>query len=151
MNNRLIIDVQGFKDEKNKFIPKELAAFDGYRISHFVFKQPFAFNLLCPESNKQATWLMKYHHCIYWNHGYTPLHYFADIVKKLTEDALYVYVKGTEKAEYIKKYSSKPVIELDDQPALQASTPKCAFHSKSPCICALTNVFFMYDNFFMNN
>jgi hypothetical protein len=150
MNKRLVLDVQGFKDENNKFLPKELAAYDGNKISHFIFKQPFAFNLLSPEMTKQAIWLMKHHHCITWNSGFTPLHSFAPIVKELTAGYLFVYVKGKEKYNFLKKYSSRPVIELDEQPVITPSTPRCFYHSKSPCICALSNVFFMYENFFMN-
>lgn len=149
-NVRIIVDMQGFNDEKNKFIPKELAAYDGDKISHYVFKKPFALNLLPPDQYKQARWLMCNHHCIDWNSGFTPLHYFDSILKKLTKDYLFVYVKGNEKAEYIRKYSSRPIIELDDEPRIKPLTPKCMFHSKSPSVCALSNVFFLYDNFFMN-
>ena len=148
---RLVLDIQGFKDEKNQFIPKELATYDGEKIAHFVFKQPFALNLLSPELHKQTLWLMKNHHCINWNAGYTPLHYFAAIVEKITKDVEFVYVKGKEKANYIRKYSAKPIIELDEQPVLAPSTPYCVFHSKSPSMCALSNVLYMYDNFFMND
>lgn len=147
---RMLLDIQGFKDEHNKFLPKELAVFDGNKVSHYVFKRPFPLQLLSPEAHKQAVWLMKFHHCIPWNTGHTPLYNFSSIVKKLTEDAQFVYVKGQEKADYIRKYCTKPIIELDEQPVLTISTPKCFYHSKSPSMCALSNVMYMYDTFFMN-
>lgn len=146
----LVLDVQGFKIENNKFIPKELAAYDGTRISHYIFKQPFNLRFLSPDLYKQAVWLMKNHHCLPWNQGYTPVHKFADIVKNLTEKVDNVYVKGKEKCQYIRKYSLKPVIELDEEPALKPDDPKCFFHSKSPCICALTNVYYLYNYFLMS-
>lgn len=149
-NMRLVLDVQGFQDENNRFIPKELATYDGEKISHYVFKRPFDLSLLSPEAHKTAVWLMKYHHCISWNVGFTQLHYFSTILKKLTEDVQYVYVKGKEKANFVRKHSLATVIELDDEPKLIPSSPKCIYHSKSPSMCALSNVFFMYDNFFMN-
>lgn len=147
---RLVLDMQGFKDEYNKYIPKELATYDGNRISHHVFKKPFSLSLLSPESHKKAIWLMKNHHCINWNDGYTPLHHFSAIIKEITSNADFVYVKGSEKVEYIKKYCTKQIVELDEQPTLRPSSPKCFFHSKSPSMWALSNVFYMYINFFMN-
>lgn len=147
---RLVLDVQGFKDEHNKFIPKELATYDGNRIGHYVFKQPFPLRLLSPDLHKQALWLMKNYHCINWNVGYTPLHYFSTIINELTRDATFVFIKGGEKVDYIKKYCTKPIVELNEKPLLHLSTPKCFFHTKTPAMCALYNVFYLYDNFFMN-
>lgn len=147
---RLILDLQGFKDEKNKFIPKELATYDGVKISHHIFKQPFPLNSLSPEQHKEAVWLMKNYHCINWNDGFTPLHHFSAIIQKVTQDAEFVYVKGREKTNYIKKYCSKPVVEIDEQPCLHKVIPKCMFHNNSLAMCALSNVFEMYNIFFMN-
>lgn len=147
---RVILDFQGFKDEKNKFIPKELASYDGLQFSHFIFKKPYSLNLLSPDLHEQAVWLMKNYHHLNWNDGFTPLHHFAEILDKVTKNARFVYVKGYEKAEYIRKYCTKPIVELDEQPSIHPSTPKCVFHFKSPTHCALSNVFQMYDIFFMN-
>ena len=146
----LIVDVQGFKIENNKFIPKELAAYDGSKICHYVFRPPFDIRYLPPNLHKQAVWLMKNHHCISWNEGYTPIHKVSEIIKNFTEKADHVYVKGREKSEYIRKYSLKPVIELDENPSLQENEAHCFYHSKSPCICALTNVYNFYNNHLMN-
>ena len=147
---QLVVDVQGFKIENNKFIPKELAAYDGRKICHYVFKPPFDLNQLPPNLIKEANWLMTNHHCIPWFEGFTPLHKFCDIIKNLTEDIDNVYVKGKEKCEYIRKYSLKPVIELDENPPLQKSESSCFYHSQTTCICALTNVNFLYRHFLMN-
>ena len=147
---RIVLDIQGFKDENNKFIPKELATFDGHKISHYIFKQPYSLNLLSPEAQKNANWLIKNHHGISWNKGFTPLHHFSEIVRKLTDDVQFVYVKGTEKTQYIKRYTLKLIIEINEVPVLVKSTPKCYYHSISPSMCALTNVFFLYNTFFMD-
>lgn len=147
----IVIDIQGFKIENNKFIAKELAAYDGQHISHYIFKQPFEINLLPPDLHRQATWLTKNHHCIPWNEGFTPLHKFSDIIKTITNKGSSVFVKGKEKADTIRKYSSTPVFELEEQPALQPSESRCFFHTKNYCICALSNVFYLYNNFLMDD
>jgi hypothetical protein len=146
----LIIDFQGFKLESNRFIPKELAAYDGCKISHFIFKKPYSFNLLSTSLQKQVDWLINNHHCITWGSGYTPLHNFSNIIQDITKDANLIYVKGKEKAAYLKKYTSIPIIEIEGKPVLKQDVPRCFYHSKSPSVCALSNVFFIYDNFLMN-
>lgn len=146
---RLVVDVQGFKLENNKFIVKEFAAYDGFRISHYVFKPPFPLRMLSPDLHRQALWLMKNHHYINWEEGFTPVHQFGNILQSLTKGVDMVYVKGMEKANYIKKYSLVPVYEFDEQPALQPMKPKCFYHNNINCICAVSNVFFLYESFIM--
>lgn len=146
----IVLDLQGFKIEKDKFIPKELAAFDGKRICHYVFKAPFEINLLSPSLIKQAEWLMKNHHCILWNQGFTPLYKFSEIVKNLVQKVDVVYVKGEEKSKYLKKYSTKPIINLEEASRIQPKEAKCFYHSNLICICALTNVYELYNNYIMD-
>lgn len=50
------MDIQGFKIENNKFIVKEFAAYDGVRISHYIFKPPFPLKMLSPDLYKQAVY-----------------------------------------------------------------------------------------------
>lgn len=145
----VFLDVQGFKLERNKFLPKELALFDGIRICHYVFKPPFNLNYLPPDLVQQATWLMNNHHCIDWEIGFTPVHNFSEIMKTLTANVETVYVKGKEKTEYVRKYSSATVIELAEQPVIHPTEPSCFYHLHNPCICALSNVFFLHENFVM--
>lgn len=147
----IVIDVQGFKIENNKFIAKELAAYDGCHITHYIFKQPFEMKLLPPDVQREVVWLMKNHHCIPWSEGFTPLYKFSNIIKSLTSKSGSVYVKGAEKANILRRYSYKPVIELDEQPPLQPDKAKCFFHKKENCFCALTNVFNLYNYFLMDD
>lgn len=146
----LILDVQGFKIEKNKFIVKEFAAYDGVKICHYIFKPPFPFEMLSPDLQRQAHWLTKNYHCIKWSHGFTPLHLFSKIIQNLTLEVDCVYIKGKEKANYIRQYISKPVLEFADQPSLIMSTVKCFYHSNIKCMCALSNVFYLHENFVMS-
>lgn len=144
----LIIDIQGFVIDKKKFIPKELAAYNGKEISHYIFKAPFSFDMLSPSLQKTAIWLMENHHCLNWKETGTPLHHFEKIIKNICDKADIIYVKGTEKAKYIRNFTNKPVIELNEQPALQKSKPKCLYHLSDLCMCALSNVYYLFDNFF---
>lgn len=147
---RLVVDIQGFKIENNKFIPKELAAYDGEKTCHYIFKPPFNIKHLSMDVYKQALWLIKNHHCISWQQGFTPVYKFGEIVNQIMDKADIVFVKGREKLDYVKNYTLKPVLELYENPALEPTSPKCFYHLKSPCICALTNVYYLYNNFLMN-
>jgi hypothetical protein len=145
----LVLDIQCFKREHNKFVVKELAAYDGEKMSHFLFKQPFPIGMLPHDLQKQVHWLSKHHHCIEWTSGYTPYYYLGDILRDLTSGVDRVYVKGKEKAHYLQKLISKPVIEFDEEPALGKGKPKCFYHSNDFCYCALNIVFHLYENFVM--
>lgn len=146
----LVMDLQGFKTENNKFIVKELAGYDGEKMCHFVFKPPFPFDMLPSDLQKQAKYLTKNHHGIEWNVGFTPLHYLKQIIGDFTAHANYVYVKGREKANFLKQYTTTPVLEFEEQPALQKTNPKCLSHSQKFCMCALSNVFKLYESFIMH-
>lgn len=146
---QLVVDFQGFKLENNKFLVKEFACYDGLRISHYVFKPPFPLRMLSPDLHRQAVWLMNNHHGIDWKAGFTPLHQFGGIVDQLTKGADMVYVKGREKLDILKKYCTRPVYEFDEHPPLERTQPKCFHHNNDICACALSNVFFLYDNFIM--
>lgn len=145
----LVLDVQGFKTSQKIFQPKELAAYDGIHVSHYIFKPPFPLHTLPHDLQQQAKWLMHNHHCINWMEGYTPIHSFKDIMQRLTKNVDVVYVKGSEKANYLRTFTDKRVVEFDEQPALSPSIPSCMYHSHSPCMCALSNVYHLYNNYVM--
>lgn len=146
---KLVLDVQGFKTGDQIFLPKELAAYDGQHFTHYIFKPPFSLTLLDKKFQNQAKWLMNHHHCIDWNEGFTPTFQFKNIIGRLSKRADVIYVKGLEKANFIKTFTNKLVIEFEDQPALKPSEAKCFYHLNPICICSLSNVYQMYNDFVM--
>lgn len=145
----VIVDVQGFKTSGKEFTPKELAAYDGMTISHYIFKAPFSFATLPHHLQQQATWVMHNHHCIHWNEGHTPVFLFAKIFQRIVRDVDVIYVKGTEKTQFLKTYTNKHIIEIEEHPALTPSKPACIYHMKSICFCALSNVYHLYQHYVM--
>lgn len=143
---KFVVDVQGFKIENNKFIVKEFAAYDGVKICHYIFKPPYPFEMLSPDVQKQVRWLTRNYHCIKWTDGFTPLHLFGKIIQNLITDDDCVYVKGGEKANYIRQFISQPVLEFEEKPPLVKSSTKCFYHSNNNCMCALSNVYYLYEN-----
>lgn len=146
----LVIDVQGFKRERNKFVVKELAAYDGKRIAHFVFKPPFPFEMLSLDLQNHANWLTKNAHGLQWKSGSTPHHVLDRVLEDLTQSAERVYCQGKEKAAILQQFMSMPVIEFPDNPTLEKRPPNCFCHSIDACMCALANVLFLYETFVMH-
>lgn len=142
----LVIDVQGFNTSEG-FTPKGLAIYDGTSVSHYIFKQPYSFSNMKPVFQKQATWLMKNHHCIDWHEGFTPLYLFPKIIQRLTQTSETIYVKGREKTIYIRRFVSQPVMDVQEQPALTRMPPSCFYHSATECFCAL---YTLYQNYVMH-
>ena len=142
--------MQGFRVGKNNYIVKELASYDGHKISHFMFRPPFPLKDLEPNLRKEAVWLMNNYHCIQWKGGFVPYFRCASIIRDLCSKVKYVYVKGLEKANFIRKCvpDSVTIVEMDEQLSLRPMEPRCYYHLKSPCVCALSNVFFLYDYIF---
>ena len=145
----VVMDVQGFKIGNKTFYPKVLAVYDGNAISHFIFRPPFPFKTLPDDLQRQEKWLMHNHHCIDWNKGFTPAFLLPKIIERLLRDVDTVYVKGKEKAEYLQRFVKKTIVELEEQPALRESTPSCMYHTSPLCICALSNVYSLYQEFIM--
>lgn len=149
MNSTIIIDIQGFVTSNKVFTPKELAAFDGKKLAHYIFKPPFSFDCLPPHLKTQANYLINNHHCIRWESGFTPVHKFKDILNDITSSFDVIYVKGREKTEYLRGLTAKPIVECAEQPKISLQEPLCFYHSKTSCVCALTNVYNFYENFIM--
>lgn len=146
---KLIVDIQGFKTNDKTFTPKELAAYNGNSISHYIFKPPFPFDALPLHLQKQASWLMANHHSIDWDEGFTPAFLFPKILRRLLQDVEIIYMKGREKVSFLKGYTNKPIIEIEEQPALSPTQPSCMHHMKPVCYCALSNVYHLYNHYVM--
>lgn len=146
---KVVVDIQFFRTSDKVLTPKELAIFDGVRAAHYIFKPPFPFHDLSPKLRQQAEWIMENHHAIPWGEGQVPAYLFKPILLRLLNNVEAIYVKGREKADFVRKQTGNSVIELDEEPAVGKMEPSCFYHSTSKCVCALTNVYFLYSNYVM--
>lgn len=144
----VVVDVQCFKTSSKTWVCKELAVYDGTRVAHYIFKSPFPFHALDPTLRSDAYWLTKNHHSISWDEGLVPSHLFEPILQRLTSNVTDVYVKGRQKAEFIRSILKREIMELPEKGALQQAEPRCFYHSQPICICALNNVYTLYNNHF---
>lgn len=95
------IDVQGFKDNSNKFILKEIAVLTRNSSFHDVIKSPFSINRLNDVHKREVNWLTKNYHGIKWNDGKITINELRKIIKPMLHQKT-IYVKGEEKIDWIR-------------------------------------------------
>jgi hypothetical protein len=113
-----ILDFQGFKNEQNKFVVKELAIIstDGNLYELQLFQPPCHFNELPDSVKKQVIWLEKQFHGLYWGSGHKHYNELEDVFRGVNLEGK-VYVKGTEKEAFVKELLKNfpvTVINIED-------------------------------------
>ena len=134
-----ILDFQGFKNENNEFIVKELAitSTDAQIYELHLFLPPCHLNQLTKSVRKQVHWIEKHLHGLYWSSGFKEYCKIKDIFKQI-EIKGNVYVKGLEKVAFISKLLSDfdvKVINLEDLgcPRLSILKQQTHLNSFKPC------------------
>lgn len=142
----LIIEFQGFKDNNNRFIIKELAIGDLNDETHtrsYHFRPPFNLELL--HDHKSVKWLEKHFHGLEWGSGCVDYDELKDILHYEVRGFHRVLTKGLEKAEFLKTLlPDMKIIDLTDylycRLMLLPSIPwQCPIRD-SHNVCAFQNV-----------
>lgn len=153
----VIVDIQGFKDNNNKFIVKEAAVLSSEnRVQHFIFQPPYKFQGLVLSKQKLAKWMQIYHHRFPWNFGFIPYYMLENCIAPLLKNK-HIYVKGCEKKNWIRDIfgSDLSVYNMEDDmkcPKLAflkyryPNVHRCLIHEG---VCALENVL-MLEKFLQN-
>lgn len=135
------LDIQDYTLNRKKFIPKEVAMYDGNAGSHYIFKPPFKFSALSTENKKQVMWLEKHYHGIKWSDGWVNLTELPNILFKDCSNQL-VYVKGFDKTKFIQNVAKNCDIREYPfpEPCLHKSNlrPNC-FNHGSNTHCVISN------------
>lgn len=149
-NNCIVVDMEGFYTPK--FTPKELAISDGLKTNHYVFKPAIPFENLTNRWKQNVRWLENNLHNIPYVDGHVEYKEIKNILKKFTENASCIYVKGYQKKEFLDKILDHVVINLENAagvPNLTKSECDCFYHTKSSC-CSLHNVKILCDFLHLN-
>lgn len=97
-----VVELQGFKDNYNRFIVKELAVVsDGLRCQ-VIFKPPYDLRQLNDKMYRTAQWLTRHYHRIKWEEG--NVEYDENLIRNLCNPFNVVYTKGTEKAKFLREF-----------------------------------------------
>lgn len=144
-----IVDVQGFKNEQNQFIPKEIAVLCDRRVYVLLIKPPYPFYDLTKKERLQVAWLEK-NRGLLWNEGITPYFNYKNQLCDFLSNKC-ILTKGCEKVIWLKEMFDNNItvynledrncpslVTLYDQYSSSSNILSCVYHEK---ICALKNVF----------
>ncbi|KAL6417207.1 hypothetical protein ACFW04_012911 [Cataglyphis niger] len=130
----IIVDIQGFRDARAKFIPKEVAI-DAPFVGHWIMMPPHSFGKLPENVRRQNNWLTRNYHGIEWFDGEANPKYFTSHLREITRHARYIYVRECEKACYLRNLPSRDIYNLEDiSPAFKNLTSRgereryCGYH-----------------------
>ena len=146
----IVIDFQGFKDNNNEFIIKELAVRPLNRkfAIHKIVLPPFEYETLDYEKRKEVQWLYLFYHGLQWDSGSEPYDTMLYELKELCYFCKKIYVKGEEKAHFLRALLQREVIELGALgcPSVKelSSEYLCVFHREKKnnnYVCALDNAY----------
>lgn len=147
------MDIQFFKDYKNKFTPKEVAVIglNGEYTAQWLVKPTNSIQSLSSDIRRENSWLTEHHHGIDYFQGDISLRELQKSLRSLTKSAKTIYVRGKEKWSFLNKICPCEIINLEcdvDCPSLNDlpwSDTFCLHHAVKPMYskytCALNSVY----------
>lgn len=117
-NINIVLDAQGFLNEWNQFIFKEVAYIiftnAGVITSLFHTKvgSPIPFrNVHCVKTRCTADWLLKHHHSLSWDEEGVPYKTMVSVLSSFDNDTTTIYLKGANKLQWFKRIFKKAVLK----------------------------------------
>ena len=114
MNSEYIIDLQGFRHDHYSIIRElTIVDIDSHNVVHSLAKPPFDKAILSSAEQKNVCWLERNHHKIQWGDGTCEYSEVFAGLRRAIRDAHTFYVKGSEKALFIRNVTGKFTLDLD--------------------------------------
>lgn len=114
--NVVVVDFQGFKDEYNQFVVKELAfgsIREGRCVSRYLFKSPFEFHYLPRRIQLTNLWLTRNYHGLEWYDGTIEYDQLSSVLLSETMNFKTIVCKGLEKSNFLSRILNREVVNLD--------------------------------------
>lgn len=147
MDNIIFVDIQGFKDDQNCFIIKELALSTRDITQVFLIKPPYSFSKLSSAEKRRVRWIER-HRGITWSEGNIDYREFKRLAIPILQHKT-IIMKGLEKQKWIKELCETCVlVDIEEKGSPNFSILysnfcncktnfNCVSHRKE---CALKNV-----------
>lgn len=149
----MLFDVQGFKDNNNRFIVKEIYVETKNLQFHDIIKSPAIIEKsLDKKHRRESNWLIKNYHGISWKDGYITLNELRRTLYPIFNDNnMHVYVKGEEKIKWVKEIMENDGIncknvEKEGFDVLPEEKEKCWACTKHKHIATTTKVHCALEN-----
>ena len=108
-----VVDFQAYKLTANEYAVKELAIIPlGGEAKQYIFKPPCDWDDLSANQQRENEWLRETILFVDWNDGDYPYDKIESLLQELLSDAKTIYIKGEEKAKWLKRYVNN-VQEID--------------------------------------
>ncbi len=156
-----VVDFQAFKNLRNEFILKEVTIIDIVKRvdNNFLIRPPQPYNQIPHKLKKRVDFITNNIHGLEWDSGMIGFRNAVALIKGILKDASKIYIKGSERVNYLKKLlpdKENCIIDLDPiVPKIIPPLPisECAFNHKINHKCSykqahkyLIYVYF-YENF----
>lgn len=89
-------------------------AIDGSYVEHWIVAPPYEFYMLKKDKRREAVRVKQNYHGLSWGDGGISYGAFQDELKQVCSDVRRVFVKGTEKTEFLTTLLKNDVINLED-------------------------------------
>ena len=111
-----IIEIQDLRGQDNAFLPKEIAVLstEGETVGHWIIAQPFEFSTLPSDIKTTNDFISSRIHGIHWFDGDMSLNKLRHHLYKIARNAVRIYVRGSEKAEYLQGIMARTVIDVEE-------------------------------------
>ena len=99
----VVLDVEGFRHRKEKFIVKELGVCTEDYLDCVSFLPPTSYSELTTQQKQSFSWLTRNLHGIEWETGNYPYIYLTQIIQsvRLRNPGSIFYAKGEEKVKFL--------------------------------------------------
>ena len=151
----VVLDVEGFRHRKEKFIVKEFGICPEDYLDCVSFLPPRSYSELTAQQKQFFSWLSRNLHGIDWDIGNYPYIYLTQIIQsvRLRNPGAIFYAKGADKVKFLSELLECPVIDLNslECPSISLNyfTQNCQNHSKGKNIfnkhCAKEKAIFYFN------
>jgi len=100
----VVLDVQCFKDDANRYVVKEACAVDvdtGAVLLHHIARPPYPRDRLSVDKQRECEWLSRCYHGLDWRQGDIDYSTLLDKLRACLHRRYAVYVKGEEKRDFV--------------------------------------------------
>lgn len=164
----VFVDLQGFKNQFNDFIVKEIYILSKNFKFHEIIKSPHSYEILSTSEKIQVNWLRDNYHGLSWNDGYITVSELQNTIIPILRGKI-ILVKGLEKVSWLKSIcrgAEMRIINLENTGCnlqlhkafdeMEGNEKVCSRHKKiksNIAHCAVKNVWMMkkwFYHFFLN-
>ena len=131
-----VIDIQGFRDARRKFFPKEVAvvALQKDIVGHWIVQAPCYFSRLPRDIKTTNSYCSAEVHGLQWFEGDVSPRRMRRHLYAVARAARRTYVRGEEKVSYLENVIGRSIIDLENYNSPSFNKFESLFPNSSVCM-----------------